>query len=702
MIRPILASLAIALFAVAAHAADPLIDFESDDIMQRVNNLDSTAELIQHDGSTALKVTLGHERPYPNVTFDPEGGKGGSWDLSDYTGIAIEVTNVDDVSIKLGCRVDNPGATGRKNSNNGSVTIEPGRTETLTVYFERKFATELSDQLTGMHYSPWGKRGVWGGSIDPAHVVSINLFMNKPVRDHTIVVDNIRPIGTFDPSSLTVPEPFFPFVDTYGQYIHRDWPDKVHSDEDLAAQREREAESIETFPRPKNWNKYGGWANGPQLEATGHFYATKHEGKWYLVDPEGRLFFSMGIDVVKPGGATPVTEDRATWFKNPPWVKPSMLEHIGEGKPKRGEYAKRQTVTEFHFYKANLERKYGDDWRQTWLDITPKRLMNWGFNTIGCWSEADLFENTQTPYTHWVYINSAKLPWQPGSRNRISDPFNPMLEKEMRRRAQAFAEPFKDDPMCIGFFVDNELSWGEQDFLAKGVVERGKPNLYAKQAFADWLKDKYDTVNALNSAWGINLKNWDAFKTSNQLPTTDSGHDDLVAFNAVIVEEYFKTVRGVMKEVAPDKLYLGCRFAESNPQVVKIAAEYTDVLSFNLYRDTVGAWAIPSEGVDRPVIIGEFHFGASDRGVFGSGLVKAKSAEDRAVKFEKYMRSAADNPVLVGAHWFALVDEPVSGRTLEGENHGFGFLTITDTPYPEMIEASRRVATDLYTHRTGD
>jgi hypothetical protein len=41
----------------------------------------------------------------------------------------------------------------------------------------------------------------------------------------------------------------------------------------------------------------------------------------------------------------------------------------------------------FNFYTANLERKFGPDWREHWREETAQRLEAWGFNTIGNWSE---------------------------------------------------------------------------------------------------------------------------------------------------------------------------------------------------------------------------------------------------------------------------------------------------------------------------
>ncbi|UKI34212.1 MAG: hypothetical protein L6W00_13000 [Lentisphaeria bacterium] len=38
---------------------------------------------------------------------------------------------------------------------------------------------------------------------------------------------------------------------------------------------------------------------GPKLKATGFFRVERCEGKWYFVDPEGRLFFSRGVNSVR-------------------------------------------------------------------------------------------------------------------------------------------------------------------------------------------------------------------------------------------------------------------------------------------------------------------------------------------------------------------------------------------------------------------
>jgi agarase len=60
----------------------------------------------------------------------------------------------------------------------------------------------------------------------------------------------------------------------------------------------------------------------------------------------------------------------------------------------------------------------------------------------------------------------------------------------------------------------------------------------------------------------------------------------------------------------------------------------------------------------------------------------------------------ADNPAFVGAHWFQYVDEPLTGRPYDGENYNIGFVTVTDTPYPEMVQAARQVLSEVYKQRS--
>lgn len=51
------------------------------------------------------------------------------------------------------------------------------------------------------------------------------------------------------------------------------------------------------------------------------------------------------------------------------------------------------------------------------------------------------------------------------------------------------------------------------------------------------------------------------------------------------------------------------------------------------------------------------------------------------------MDSAVATGVVVGAHWFQYADQPVTGRTLDGENSHTGLVGITDIPFETFTRA---------------
>jgi hypothetical protein len=108
----------------------------------------------------------------------------------------------------------------------------------------------------------------------------------------------------------------------------------------------------------------------------------------------------------------------------------------------------------FNFYTANLQRKFGPDWRERWREETVRRLEAWGFNTIGNWGEPDLWAMHRLPYTVPLWLEGEF--WWGG----IPDPFDPRFAMAVEKMAENAAARFGGDPWLVGYFVDNELAWG--------------------------------------------------------------------------------------------------------------------------------------------------------------------------------------------------------------------------------------------------
>ncbi len=98
------------------------------------------------------------------------------------------------------------------------------------------------------------------------------------------------------------------------------------------------------------FDRDGGYL-GVDLGATGYFHTARYGGRWWLVTPEGHPFWSQGINHVAFDG----TPDQY------------------------GVAAYRDAVT----------AKYGT--KAAWATAQVSRMRAWGYNTLGAWSDVDLF-----------------------------------------------------------------------------------------------------------------------------------------------------------------------------------------------------------------------------------------------------------------------------------------------------------------------
>ncbi|MGO9109022.1 MAG: beta-agarase [Thermoguttaceae bacterium] len=489
----------------------------------------------------------------------------------------------------------------------------------------------------------------------------------------------------------------FPMIDEFGQYRHVDWPGKMHSKSELLGQKAVEADDLAKNPGPAQWDTFGGWKPGPQLAATGRFRTEKHDGKWWLVDPEGRLFWSHGIDCVDTGWSTTPITDREQWFASLPAKDSPLGKFYGHGYWAPHNYYEGKSYETYNFTAANLQRKYGDDWERQVHDLLHRRLRSWGMNTIGNWSEASIYGMRKTPYVVTIHSGGRTLEGSQGYWGKFADVFDPGFAQSIRAGAARHRAASADDPWCLGYFVDNELSWGNELSLAEAALA-SPADQPAKRAFLADLRAKYGSIEPLNKVWGTHHASWGALQGNRTVPDAKKAHDDLAAFATKTAEQYFHTCRDEVKRSAPNVLYLGCRFAWVNDRALCAAGKFCDVVSFNRYQKSVADLRLP-EGVDRPIMIGEFHFGALDRGMFHTGLVATASQKDRADAYRRYVRSAIRHPRIVGTHWFQFGDEAVTGRG-DGENYQIGFVDVCDTPYAETIAASREIGGELYALRT--
>jgi hypothetical protein len=596
--------------------------------------------------------------------------RSGIWDCSSKLWIVVDVENRGETPVLVRAEATSKKAKGW-GENKGAVNVPAGETRTLPILIMRgmvegRDSETLHGIFNDMRGYPGGHQQTGWRQLDASAVnkVKLEFFTDAPRVE--CEVSNLRAATKFGlPPYSELKSKYSPATDKFGQNRNTDWKFKIESEADFAGRLESEKGWLEKFQTLEDRSRYGGWTGGDRHPATGHFQTLEKDGKWWLVDPEGWPFWSIG----------------ATGF------------NLGLGKtmtPGIGQWNPRQD---------NLKRKFGADWKTRSAEFTHRRLRAWGMNTLGNWSTPDFYFMEKTPYTVACHFSRPSIHEpNPKAHSSLPDVFHPEYKQKVFDAVARFSRE-STDPWCIGYFIDNELPFSQSTTPAQKALQ-SQNDCSSRQEFIRHLKNKYGTMEKLNTGWNTEFPDWNSL-----LPpkgrSTDACRADLLEFSEAWFHEYFKTCRDAMREHAPDKLYLGSRINHwKNEPAVSICAEYADVVSINLYDYTPDVFRAP-EGFDAPVMIGEFHFGTiTERGVWGGGLCTGMDIEHTSGLFSTYVTEALKNPLIVGAHWFKFSDQPLTGRR-DGENYRIGFVDVADTPYPEMVKACRKVAEGMYPLREG-
>ena len=180
-----------------------------------------------------------------------------------------------------------------------------------------------------------------------------------------------------------------------------------------------------------------------------------------------------GVEIpVRPNnGATPIS-DREFYFADLPAKDSPFAEFYGRGSHGAHGYYQDKSFVTFNFTGANLLRKYGPQWKTQSAEIAHRRLRSWGLNTIANWSDPEIYLLRKTPYTATVGLRG-KAPAIAGSTGywgKFSDVFDPAFAQGLHKAMAAEAGKSAGDPWCLGYFVDNELSWGDELSLALATL----------------------------------------------------------------------------------------------------------------------------------------------------------------------------------------------------------------------------------------
>lgn len=450
-------------------------------------------------------------------------------------------------------------------------------------------------------------------------------------------------------------------------------------------------------------SRFGGW-KAQRTTPIGWFYTDRIDGRWWLIDPDGYPFVSKGV---------------------------CHVSYVADHCPALG----------YTPYGRATEKKYGSI--NKFAAAAAKRLQDWGYNTVGAWSNGELFEQDM-PYTVILGLAAkAGASWQHGG---FPDVFSDSFRRKVEAEAEAHCAPRAGDPYLLGYFTDNELWWGSDPRGMQTLLEcflAMPADAAGKKAAVDFLLKKYKDVAALDQAWDSQFGSREKLlrTTKRRLSLNAAGKADAADFLQLVARQYFQVCRDAIRQYDPYHLILGCRFAGPPPpevlaalkvagklnvlesyvdmadeidhfwferggaeNLLKSARGLVDVLSVNYYglvpdKDLLDRAHQLSEA---PILVSEFGFKAMDSGLpntKGAGLPVATQA-DRARSFTSYVSALLTLPYAVGYHWFEHADEPAQGR-FDGENCNYGLVNIRDEPWELLVKKMTEVNESIEARHAG-
>ena len=221
----------------------------------------------------------------------------------------------------------------------------------------------------------------------------------------------------------------------------------------------RRTKTVRAAKSPDERNRFGGWAKHKVAEP-GFFRVFQKGRQWWLVDPDGYIFFSVGMNSVEA--------DRVA---------------------------------------SNSDKQ--------WAEETHQLLTGSGFNTIGRWSQPQAFKEIKREIPWCATLGFMKRYRIARGDSNSDEKTIPVFDKEWpafcEKYATEEAPQLKDDRYLLGYFSDNELpfrpdalglylalpeddqghqgalAWMEENKVGKGRVDNPK----VQAAFVEEVSRRY-------------------------------------------------------------------------------------------------------------------------------------------------------------------------------------------------------------------
>ena len=364
-------------------------------------------------------------------------------------------------------------------------------------------------------------------------------------------------------------------------------------------------------------SRYGGDLNRKYDEGTGFFRVEKIDGRWWFIDPEGYLMYSYAKCNVRP-------TDKEEYYK----------EMADNGLTKQAWAEK-----ERDYFKNDLKFNSLGGWSFLFRPLNDDATFAGSLNLEAVEGKDAMPFGSIRVYGVGILYGKTIDGVIPGGvetfKGNVPPVFNPDFEEKCHEIIKEYVTPWKDNPYIMGWWSDNEI---DETLTMLDKALNLDPNdplyVYTYVTAWEWLKER----------------------TGKQNPTvydiTDKLRDDYREF---IYDRYYKVMSEGFKKYAPNHLFFGNRhyeFAVDEPGIIRAAARYCDVISFNLYKkwtpDVVDKWA---EYTDKPFLITEWY--ARPQSATGGWV--CETSEDCGKFYQHFALRLLEAKNVVGFHFFTQV-----------------------------------------------
>jgi hypothetical protein len=538
------------------------------------------------------------------------------------------------------------------------------------------------------------KPHVTGQRVDLRRVDRMRLMIHK--RGDSVTRWCMTPVFATADESLPLAQPLLPkgpLLDELGQSTLRDWPGKSHSADEVVQRLNAQLRDAPSHRWPDDLSKWGGWT-AKTYAATGFFHShwDAAVGCWWLIDPDGCVFWSAGQNGVYPGVEANVSglENTLEWL-------PGLAD---------GEFItavrRENRAVYVDYLQTNLMRAFGPNaWHNNWAELTLAELRRVGFNTIG--SESDWATASEAGFPYARLLTMPPGASAPLIFRDLPDVFDPAFEQDAALFAEQLIET-RDDPALVGYFLMSEPAWAYAPLAPAAGILYNTTTCASRLALADFLRERYGDNPHLAQAWGDGVT-FDHIADSRwNRALTDAAQNDLADFSAVLLERYFSVLSAACKQVDPNHMNLGVRYPFVPPEWALSAMRSFDVFSMNCYEARVPQNALQHihNTLNMPTLISAWHIGAMDAGLPASGNgPRVRDQTARGAAYRVYLEAAAALPWCVGVHHNGHYDQPALGRW-DGEAYNTGFNDVCGRPYEELVQAARQAHRRMYAIALGE